>query len=276
MAEASVEVARGDRFAFGENWWRFLASLTDERIRTAEMSLLAMLGAMEGKSFIDAGCGSGIFSLAAKRLGAARLYSFDYDSRSVACAEELKRRYFQSDDSWTVGKGSVLDPAYVEALGTWDIVYSWGVLHHTGEMWTALDAASRLVAPGGTIFISIYNDQGWASRCWKLIKRTYNRLPRAFRWIILWPAFVVLWSPKLVIDLLRGRPFASWRAYGKSSRGMSPWRDVVDWVGGYPFEVARPEEILDFFTARGFALKKLKTCGGRLGCNEYVFEAVGH
>jgi hypothetical protein len=52
---------------------------------------------------------------------------------------------------------------------------------------------------------------------------------------------------------------------------MSPWRDLIDWVGGYPFEVAKPEAILDFYLRRGFTLKRLVTCGGSLGCNEYVF-----
>jgi 2-polyprenyl-6-hydroxyphenyl methylase/3-demethylubiquinone-9 3-methyltransferase len=53
---------------------------------------------------------------------------------------------------------------------------------------------------------------------------------------------------------------------------MSPWRDVVDWVGGYPFEVARPEEIFEFFKSKGLVLGKFKTCGGGHGCNEFVFE----
>jgi 2-polyprenyl-6-hydroxyphenyl methylase/3-demethylubiquinone-9 3-methyltransferase len=54
-------------------------------------------------------------------------------------------------------------------------------------------------------------------------------------------------------------------------RGMSPWRDVVDWVGGLPFEVAKPEEIFEMFQQRGFSLDRLRTCAGGLGCNEFVF-----
>jgi 2-polyprenyl-6-hydroxyphenyl methylase/3-demethylubiquinone-9 3-methyltransferase len=52
---------------------------------------------------------------------------------------------------------------------------------------------------------------------------------------------------------------------------MSPWRDVVDWVGGYPFEVAKPEAIFKFYQRRGFTMVDLNTCGGGHGCNEFVF-----
>jgi hypothetical protein len=75
----------------------------------------------------------------------------------------------------------------------------------------------------------------------------------------------------------RGRPrdyVRGWTDY-KSSRGMSRWHDLVDWVGGYPFEVARPEAVLDFVRERGFTLERLTTCGGKLGCNEYVFVRTG-
>ena len=124
------------RFAFGKNWRRFLGHIDEESIRTAEQSLRRMLEmeTLEGRRFLDAGCGSGLFSLAARRLGAS-VHSFDYDAESVDCTAELKRRYFPSDDNWTVAQGDILDDAYVKSLGRFDVVYSWGVLHHTGHMW---------------------------------------------------------------------------------------------------------------------------------------------
>jgi 2-polyprenyl-6-hydroxyphenyl methylase/3-demethylubiquinone-9 3-methyltransferase len=139
-------------------------------------------------------------------------------------------------------------------------------------MWTALANAAPSVARDGRLFIAIYNDQGTASRRWTKVKRLYNQLPRGLRFLVVWPSFWVLnWRP-LVKDFLRGRPFQSIRDYGKNQRGMSFWQDLIDWVGGYPFEVARPEQILDFYGQRGFVLTRLLTCGGTLGCNEFVFE----
>jgi len=201
------------------------------------------------------------------------IYSFDYDPKSVACTAELKRRYFPDDANWVVEQGSALDKDYLESLGRFDIVYSWGVLHHTGAMWQALENVTSLVAHSGKLFIAIYNDQGRASRLWLRVKGLYNKMPKPLRFMILWPAFLRLWGPTIIRDLFKGNLFSTWNSYIKS-RGMTPWRDVVDWVGGYPFEVAKPEEIFDFYKNKGFTLVKLKTCAGGLGCNEFVFRKV--
>lgn len=258
------------RFAFGENWRQFLEVLDDGRIRRAEESLQDMLrrSSFDGCAFLDIGSGSGLFSLAARRMG-AKVVSFDYDPQSVACTEELRQRYFPDDGQWRVERGSVLNADFVATLGRFDVVYSYGVLHHTGDMWRAMENAALAVKPGGRLFIAIYNDQGRASRMWTKVKRAYNGLPPSLRFLILLPAFARLWGPTMARDLFSLRPLASWRGYG-STRGMSPWHDVADWVGGYPFEVAKPEDVFDFYRRRGFVLERLKTCAGGIGCNEFV------
>ena len=270
----AAETARGDRFEFGKNWSQFLELLDDNRISEAEASLKQMLGvdSLEGLSFIDIGSGSGLFSLAARRLG-ARVHSFDYDPNSVACTAELRRRYFANDGNWKVEEASVLDEKYMSSLGSFDIVYSWGVLHHTGQMWQALENAHRLVAPGGKLFIALYNDTGSQSSRWKWLKKTYNRLPSVLRV----PYTLIVIAPDEVKALARsvltfnlGSYFRSWSQYDRR-RGMNRWRDIVDWVGGYPYEVSTPDEIFDFFTARGFVLTKLNCGRVGLGCNQFVF-----
>lgn len=265
------EVARGERFEFGANWRSFLRTLDESRIAQAERSLGALLGEsdLRGTTFLDIGSGSGLSSLAARRLG-ARVVSFDYDPQSVGCTLELKRRSFADDPSWRVEAGSALDAEYLASLGQFDVVYSWGVLHHTGAMWRGIELAAGAVAPGGRLALAIYNDQGaWSTR-WRRIKRFYcrGRIARA----LVVGTFVPFWVLRgFVADLLWGRnPFRSYRDY-RGSRGMSLWHDWLDWLGGYPFEVAKPEAILEFLLERGFSLRRLTTCGGSTGCNEYLF-----
>jgi 2-polyprenyl-6-hydroxyphenyl methylase/3-demethylubiquinone-9 3-methyltransferase len=270
------EIKRGDRFGFGRNWDKYLSLVDNRRIEFAENSLRAMLDSesLEGRSFVDIGSGSGLFSLAARRLGAS-VYSFDYDEDSVMCTGKLREKFFDRDPDWEVSTGSILDSGFVSSLGMFDIVYSWGVLHHTGAMWDAIENAASLCGERGQLFIAIYNDQGWRSRAWTFVKKLYNKTPRVLRPLIVVPAFIRLWGPTLFRDLIRLRPFDSLSNYDKGGRGMSAMRDLIDWVGGYPFEVAKPEEIFDFLSKRGFVLEKLKTCGGGIGCNEFVFRKKG-
>jgi 2-polyprenyl-6-hydroxyphenyl methylase/3-demethylubiquinone-9 3-methyltransferase len=255
------------RFEFGANWTRFLSVVSEKHIEAAIEKLSSWLGDLHGKTFLDAGCGSGIHSLAAIRLGAARVVSFDYDLQSIGCSQEMKRR-FAPDANWTIERGSALDESYLRSLGKFDTVYSWGVLHHTGHMWAAIDLITIPVSD--LLFISIYNEQRVMSRVWHAVKRTYHGLPRPMR-----PAFAaVAIAPSELRNMIATKGPVGyvryWRDY-HHQRGMSRWHDIVDWIGGMPFEVASPHAIFAFYREHGFILERMFTCGSGLGCNEFLF-----
>ncbi len=262
-------------FNFGKNWQAFLSTVDDRRIREAEDALAGMIGRnLAGRNFLDVGSGSGLMSLAARRLG-ARVHSFDYNSESVSCSKTLQDRFFPGDPDWRLEQGDVLDAAYLKTLQHYDIVYGWGVLHHTGDMWRAMENITSLVTEGGTLFIAIYNDQGWRSRAWRATKRLYNRSPDIVRKVMEIGALLLLWGPRVILDTVRyANPLHSWREYYRH-RGMSAWHDVVDWIGGYPFEFSKPEKVFDFYRERGYTLERLSTCAGGHGCNQFVFRRKG-
>jgi 2-polyprenyl-3-methyl-5-hydroxy-6-metoxy-1,4-benzoquinol methylase len=273
-------MSAADHFEFGANWSNFLKEVNDERINTATRSLTIALqiDTLEGKRFLDVGSGSGLFSLAAHRLG-AQVVSFDYDPQSVACTSQLKERFAPAAD-WRFLQGSALDAPFLESLGHFDIVYAWGVLHHTGQMWTAIECVAERVLPGGLFYLAIYNDQQYISRAWRAIKQIYQRLPPTLRPIyvaaigaalLLKRAAVTLLASLLRLVTLRNPlvPFQNWLREPQS-RGMHAWYNLVDWVGGWPFEVAKPEAVFRFLRDRGFVLLDLTTSGGH-GCNEFHF-----
>lgn len=274
---ATNEIDTGARFGFGENWTRFLADLTAEQIDEAAAALCEYLGvdSLAGKRFLDIGSGSGLSSLAARRLGAT-VVSFDYDPHSVACTQELRRRYYPDDPQWQVEQGSALDPEYLASLGTFDVVYSWGVLHHTGSMWLGIEyAIGRVKQPDGKLFIAIYNDQGWKSHVWWFIKAFYNRLPRWLR-----PAymFVVGGTINVAVIIKHTLKLQPMTAIGpllrdRKERGMSGKHDKVDWLGGFPFEFADFDLLVDYLRSRGFEPVKTRR-ETSLGCHEIVMARV--
>jgi 2-polyprenyl-3-methyl-5-hydroxy-6-metoxy-1,4-benzoquinol methylase len=271
MRRHAVQAENGERFEFGANWARFLSMINDERIEEAKTSLKKMLGteSLAGQTFLDVGSGSGLFSLAARMLG-AKVHSFDYDPQSFACTVELKQRYFSADPDWTVEQGSVLDKEYLSRLGQYDVVYSWGVLHHTGKMWEGLANVAALVKDRGRLYIAIYNKQKFLTAYWTSVKRIYNQVGVVSRLLMQMSYFLFFSIELFVADVLRRRnPILQYKGTGR--RGMSIYYDVVDWIGGWPFEVATPEEVFRFMSKCEFVLTELVTCGGNHGCNEFVF-----
>ncbi|NNF29446.1 MAG: class I SAM-dependent methyltransferase, partial [Gemmatimonadetes bacterium] len=200
-----------------------------------------------------------------------RVHSFDYDPDSVRATQSLKAQCAEGN-RWSLEEGSVLDHDYMRGLGDFDVVYSWGVLHHTGKMWEALSNACDAVAGGGRLYITLYNDMGPQTQRWRAIKKTYCSLPALlqplFAGLVVAPAEV----KELAKATLRLRPqeyVRQWTRY-RERRGMSKWRDIIDWVGGYPYEAAGADAVVAFCTDRGFEPVEVRPTKG-LGCNEFLF-----
>ncbi len=252
-----------ERFGFGRNWKSFISVLNGQRINDAISSLQSMLKCtnLTDKKFLDIGSGSGLFSLAAIKLGAS-VHSFDYDEISVSCAEQLRLEHQIDESKWIIDHASVLDSRYLDNIGQFDVVYSWGVLHHTGSMWLALLNASKKVSPGGKLFISIYNDQGWISQYWLHVKKLYN-VNKFGKYSMIAFHFPYLYMARYLVRAITSR--------NKLERGMSLWYDMHDWLGGLPFEVAKPGNLVAYLQSQGFAIYNHRYCGTRHGCNEFVF-----
>ncbi len=257
-------------FKFGKNWRNYIEKIDPTRISAAKISLCNMLGKTDLKDlrFLDAGCGSGLFSLSAIELEAEEVVSFDVDKDSTECAHLLNNKYGPFRN-WKILEGNVLDVKWMTELKEFDVVYSWGVLHHTGNMWQALENITIPVKNNGLLFISIYNNQGYQSKIWASIKSIYNKSSNPLKLIIAAAYHTIAVINRTVSGILKATPPGSW--YKGSERGMSLWNDSIDWVGGYPFETASAQEILDFFYDRGFRSLNTKIKTG-IGCNEFVFQ----
>jgi SAM-dependent methyltransferase len=262
--------ARESHFAFGENWASYAAKVSEPQIQAAVNGLQRLVGErIAGRRFLDIGCGSGIHSLAALQLGAAEVVAVDIDSDSAATARRLLEAKAPGG-RWKVALGSVFDLSQA-GLGQFDVVYSWGVLHHTGDMYRAVRCAAALVAPGGAFAFALYRK----TRCcnlWKIEKRWYARASRRSQRIAR-----AIYRSAFRLDLARRG--GSWRSHvlNYNARGMDFEHDAHDWLGGWPYESISPEETeqlmvqLGLRRVRAFLQPQVRFGVFGSGCDEYVY-----
>jgi 2-polyprenyl-6-hydroxyphenyl methylase/3-demethylubiquinone-9 3-methyltransferase len=271
MADTTDLLKKESHFAFGKNWASYSELVTESQIAEAEAWLKRLLGdSIRGKRFLDIGCGSGLHSLAALRLGAAEVVGIDLDPDSVATMRKLLTK-FAPDRQWKAQEVSVFDLG-TSGLGQFDVVYSWGVLHHTGDMYRALRCAAAAVAPGGTFAFALYRLTRLCN-FWKWEKRHYAHASPAAQKRAQ-GVFIGLFR---VACLLTGRSFRQYLADYPSKRGMDFHHDVHDWMGGWPYESISPQQTEAFMTGEGFRCERQFVVGRTTlglfgsGCDEYVY-----
>lgn len=263
------------RFEFGKNWRSYASQVSEHQVQEAVSGLRNVLqvDSLQGKAFLDIGCGSGIHTLAALQMGAARVVAIDIDADSVATTEELLARYAPSD-CVDVRQGSILDDS-VLSQADFDVVYSWGVLHHTGRMHAAIEQAASLVREDGLFAFALYR-RTWCCPIWSAEKRWYVGAGERARGRAR-AAYAALVRLGL---LIAGRSFADYVArYPVNSRGMDFWHDVHDWLGGYPYESISPSDVDVLMRRLGFekvwcsTRRDLFSRSGILGsgCDEFLY-----
>lgn len=265
------------QFDFGENWAEFSKNaLTSEQVEGAKASfrdLIADTGIeLNQNSFVDIGFGQGLSLLTATEMG-AKTVGCDINPK---CGQVLKanQRFFPTVEieSLPLVIGSILKSETVAKLmknrplpsSKYHIVHSWGVLHHTGEMWKAIDHASNLVEDNGFFILAIYN-RHWSSKAWLGIKAFYNAVPSFLQKIMNYLFFPIIFLAKFAV---------TGRNPMKKERGMNFFYDIVDWVGGYPYEYASRKEIDDYLKPKGFECVKFIEPSAPTGCNQFVFRKI--
>ena len=249
-------------FTFGQNWLQFSELLDESRVEAAQASLLRLVGEGElpGRSFLDIGAGSGLFSIAAARLGATAVMAIDRDEQCLTAAQQNVRLFLNAEQASVVEirRGDILSLEGFPSSGA-DVVYAWGSLHHTGAMWRAIENAARLCRTDGCLVLAIYNRTA-LSPFWLAAKRVYSAAPGPIESAMA----AMLCAPRVMVRAVRGaHPF-------RTDRGMSVWYDAVDWLGGLPYECAKAEELTAFVERLGFSLVR-NTLTRRSGCNEFTF-----
>ncbi len=213
---------------------------------------------VKGKTVLDAGCGTGVFSIIFARNGAAKVTGIDISPGSLGTARGLKEKFglanaeFQQQD--------MLHLSFRDA--SFDIVWAWGTVHHTTDPLGAITELIRVLKPGGSLFLAIYKQ---TSVTWihEIIRKTMIRTPR-WSWNVLAKAGAFMLTP--VVFLFKRRQ--------KSRKGEKLSELILDWYFVPIRHYYTPEEIRVFLERKKFRIEKYLAHSGRFNSSSnFIYKA---
>jgi 2-polyprenyl-6-hydroxyphenyl methylase/3-demethylubiquinone-9 3-methyltransferase len=231
------------RFAFGKNWLSYTKrSLNGPRLTKAVEAFERLFAGIElkGRSFLDVGFGQGLTTAIAASKG-CKVMAIDIDPDNIKALQTTAEALGLDPSLIQVQVASILDESLVARYQDhFDIVHSWGVLHHTGQMETAIANTCRMVRRGGYLIIAIYN-RHWSSPFWKGVKYTYNICPGPIQRLMVLVFYPIVYTAK-------------WLVTGKD-----------------PYEYASIDQVRQMVEPYGFTAVRIRPAGVPTGCNEFIF-----
>jgi ubiquinone/menaquinone biosynthesis C-methylase UbiE len=214
---------------------------------------------VKGKSVLDAGCGTGIFSIIFANNGAARVKGIDISEGSLETGRSLKEKFGLENIEFV--KEDMLRLPFKDE--EFDIVWAWGTVHHTTDPLAAITELMRVLKRGGSLFLAVYK-RTRLTFIHEIIRRTLVRTPRRM-WTFLSKVMAFFLAP--VVFFFKKRE--------KSRKGEKLEELILDWYFVPIRHYYRPKEIQTFLEDRGFVIEKHLAASGRFdSSSNFIFKAV--
>ena len=213
---------------------------------------------IEGKSVLDAGCGTGIFSIIFARNGAASVLGIDISEGSLETAKALKTKFDLENASFQ--KQDMLDLPFADE--SFDIVWAWGTVHHTTDPFKAMSELIRVLRAEGSILLAVYT-RTRVTFLHEIIRKALVRTPRK-TWKALSKILALVLSP--VVYFFKKRE--------KSRKGEKLEELIMDWYFVPIRHYYYPEEIKVFLEEQGFTIEKYLPASGRFNStSNFIYKA---
>ncbi|MFQ6082591.1 MAG: class I SAM-dependent methyltransferase [Candidatus Aminicenantia bacterium] len=210
------------------------------------------------RTILDAGCGTGIFTIIFANKGAKKVIGVDISEGSLNTGRELKEKFKLSNVEFQ--KDDMLNLSFKE--NTFDIVWAWGTIHHTEDPYKAMEELIRVLKKDGIFFMALYKKTK-LTFIHEIIRRVLIKTPRK-SWTILSKIMAFFLSP--IVFLFKKRE--------KSRKGEKLEELILDWYFVPIRHYFYPERIKSFLEKRNFIIEKFLPASGRFNStSNFIFKA---